>query len=401
MPANQDETIPERGHARLNRTVAAMMQRGLNLRLSQRLHRDGVTISHLKQADDTRLMGLGLNAEQIAGVRKGARAVVPFSHLAQVLWANRFTCCVCRNPVLAVIVHHIQPWADSQDHSLSNLAVLCLEHHARAHRRGDLEQNLGPRQLVDFKTRWEAEVSHLDARAILEASRLEGHHWWWFNHTRVFEMAQRSNLDLRQNPYFASARARGWLDRDGLLCVSPTVSSYLYEGGDGMYLYAYVRGVVEAVLAATAVFNISDDLDPGFLSNVVSPGDIVLVEGKHLFKSQSSTVKGPGQASLVRREVNHVRVEFTVDRWEAVATSAWAVWLAGAKPASSIVRISSVERDGKKLLLRSTGLVMGSPLRGLSTRSYVFPTWPTREDDLDDEESDGWLDGFGEEVDLT
>lgn len=399
MGQDDDEPmIIERAKARLNRSVAAMMQRGLDLGLARTLHGNGVTLGRLQQSDDESLGRLGLGKLQVAAIRAGGRAVIPFANLARVLWANRFTCCVCRNPALAVIVHHISPWAESHDHSDENLAVLCLEHHARAHRKGGLEQNLGARQLREFKANWESEVSHLDPKAILDASRLDGHHWWWFNHVRVFEMAQRLDLNLRENPYYTSVRARGWIDKNGMVSVNARDSNYLYEGGDGIILYAYVRGIVEAVLSRTAVFNISDDLDPGFLGGVVSPGDIVLVEGKHYFKSLAKVEKGPGQASEVRREANNVRVTFTVDRWEAVANSSWSGWLTGAKAASSIVRIGSVERDGSKLLLRSTGLAIGSPLRGLSKRSYLFATW--KEPDVNEDEVD-WLDGFGEEVELS
>src|SRR3954464_2040555 len=127
--------VIERARGRLSRTVAAMMQRGLDIGLAQLLQSDGVTLGRLQQSDDAALSQLGLDSLQIAGIRAGGRAVIPFANLARVLWANRFTCCVCRDPSLAVIVHHINPWAESHDHSEENLALLCLEHHARAHRR--------------------------------------------------------------------------------------------------------------------------------------------------------------------------------------------------------------------------------------------------------------------------
>ena len=145
-----------RTNARLNPTVAALMQRGLDSALAKRLHAQNLTLGSLKQSDDATLSNLGLSDAQIASIRTGARAAIPFANLAKVLWDNRFTCCVCRDPVLAVIVHHIDPWAESHDHNVENLAVLCLEHHARAHRRGDLEQNLSARQLREFKANWES-----------------------------------------------------------------------------------------------------------------------------------------------------------------------------------------------------------------------------------------------------
>jgi hypothetical protein len=152
------------------------MARGLDSDTANRLRRLGLTLAELKRRSDDELAPLGLTGAQVAALRKGARPPVPFDTLVQVLWANRSSCCVCRSFERAIILHHIVPWAESRDHSPENLAVLCLEHHARAHRRGDLEQNLGAEQLREFKRRWEDEVRHLDPKAILDASRVQGHH---------------------------------------------------------------------------------------------------------------------------------------------------------------------------------------------------------------------------------
>lgn len=166
--------------------------------------------------------------------------------------------------------------------------------------------------------------------------------------------------------------------------------SYLYVGGDGIVLYAYMRRIVETVIAQTAVFNLSDDLDPGFVRRVVKEGDIVLVQGKHLFRSLTRRDHGPGQAVDVRRQANGVRMSYAIDRWEAVANSAWSVWLSGQQVAASIARVSAIEREGQYLHLRCTGLALGSSLQGLSVRHYLHATWQEPEID-DDEIDDGWF----------
>lgn len=394
---NDDAEVWLRGSARLNPTVAAFMRRGLDDHLASDLQRAGHTLGSLKQATDDALSALNLLPAHVAAIRQGARAEIPFDGLARVLWANRSTCCVCRQPGLAIIVHHIEPWAASRDHSDENLAVLCLEHHARAHTRGDLEQNLSPRRLRHAKAQWQEEVRHLDPQAILAASRINGHHWWWFNHIRLFELADALGIDLRELRRFPGPLNRGLIDGNGELLNPGDHTSYRYQGGDGNVLYAYVRELLETVLSRSTVFNISDDLDRGFLGRVVQPGDIVLVQGRHLFKQLSARQSGPGQASSVRRQANGVRVSFTIDRWEAVATSAWASWLRGAQNAASIVRIVTVDRQAGHLHLACTGLAMGFALQGLSNRSYLYASWTPSEDE---EEEEDWLAGFGDEDDL-
>lgn len=291
------EAIPEgddwkRATARLNPSVAALMRRGIDDQKAVALHNAGHTLASLKQASEEALAALDLSSEQIAALRRGNRAAVPFDTLASVLWKNRSTCCICRESGRAIVVHHINPWATSRDHSDANLAVLCLDHHARAHMRGDLEQNLSTRRLIDSKARWEGEVRHLDAQSILRASRLPGHHWWWFNHQRLFELAAALDVTLTSLSRYPAARERNLVDDQGELINPGDQTAYRYQGGDGNVLYAFVRQVLETVLASAAIYNISDDFDRGFLARVVRPGDIVLVQGRHLFKQRAGP-RGP------------------------------------------------------------------------------------------------------------
>jgi hypothetical protein len=377
-----------RGHARVNPTVAGLMRRGFDSALANRIREIGLTLTDLRRRDDEALSNLGLDAKLIEAVREGGRPPIPFDTLVQVLWANRSACCVCRTFERAIVLHHILPWAQSRDHGADNLAVLCLEHHAQAHRIGGLEQNLGERQLRAFKEKWEEEVRHLDPKAILDATRVDGHHWWWFNHVRILEMARNLQIDLTRRYAFPLLLSRGWVDSQGQISRGHLQAPFLYVGGDGILLYDYMREIVEAVFAQTTIFNLSDDLDQGFLRRVVQAGDLVLIQGRHTFKSLNCQQLGPGQACLVRRQANRVRVSFTIDRWEAVANSSRAVWLSGAKHAASVIRVGNVEREGNHLYLACTGLAIGSALQGLSTRHYLCATW--EDPGVDDEPWDEW-----------
>jgi len=358
-----------RATARLNPTVAALMCRGLDSGLAEQLHRQGHTLGSLKARTAEDLSALGLNAAQSAAIHAGARAEIPFATLARVLWASRWTCCACRRTGLAVIVHHIRPWAKSRDHSEANLVVLCLEHHAQAHRRVDLERNLDPALLADHKTRWEAEVTGFDARAVLDAAALPGHHWLWFNHLRLLDLAKQLGIPLTRTASFLWAHEQGFVDAHGM--PKRNREPFVASGGDGNYLLDYLRSVFYRVIKQTALFNISDDLDRGFLARVIQPGHLVLVQGRHVFKKLTSITEGPGQATAVRRKANGVEVSFVIDRWEAIATSSWGLWLQGAQNVASIVRVIDVEPSADGLHIKATGLAMGLALEGLASRSYL------------------------------
>lgn len=389
LDVRQDQTTIEwkRGRAKLGRTVAALLGRGFDSATAMHLQGTGYSLAALQRSTEIKLQELGLDQTQIQLLRRGARPSIPPGNIALLLWQNRWTCCVCRRQNLAVIAHHIDPWARTHDHSVANLAVLCLEHHARAHSTGSLEQNLTTEKVRDAKTRWEAEVSKLDAKSILEASRLENSHWLWFNHVRLFDAARRATVDITRLPAFSSACRQGLISSNGEITKKQNGEAYLYAGGETAHLFQLTEQVLRATLLETTLFNISDDLDPGLINAVAEPGDLIFVQGRHFFKSISERNEGPGQASLVRRQANGVRISFTVDRWEAVATSAWAGWLRGTQRVSAILRIGAKEKDGKWLHLKCTGIALATAFEGMSTRSYLWASWPEpTEGELDDAE---------------
>lgn len=361
---------PPQKSARLNPTVAALLRRGFDTNLANKIRRLKLTLGDLQQRDDETLAFLGLEPHHISAVRDGGRPDIPFETLVEVLWANRSSCCVCRSFDRAIILHHITPWAISRDHSASNLAVLCLEHHAHAHRTGTLEQNLGERQLRAFKARWEAEVLLMDSRVILDATRADDHHWWWFNHVRLLGIARSLEIDLTTICGFASAHHRGWIDEQGQLTSEHLRAPYLYVGGNGIILYGYMRRVAETVFADSAIFNLGGDPDPEIVSRLLRPGDLVLVAGEHQFTSLTQIREGPGQSCEVRCQSGRVETRFAADRWEAVSNSSWSAWLYGRNLAASVVRLVDIERHEGALRLKATGLAIGSQLQGLSTSHF-------------------------------
>src|ERR1043166_3607480 len=86
----------------VNRTEAALMARGIDRATASNLRRRKWTLSKLKSASDAVLTKLKLPRRTIKAIRAGDRSEIPFDNLANVLVANRFTCCVCRNPKKSV-----------------------------------------------------------------------------------------------------------------------------------------------------------------------------------------------------------------------------------------------------------------------------------------------------------
>lgn len=352
-----------------NPTEKALIARGFDSGLAARLRQAGQTLNKLKQGEDSALTSLGLSREQIRIVRQEPRPPIPQEDLAKVLFANRWVCCVCRDATRPIVVHHIREWALSRDHSTSNLAVLCLNHHADVHTIRQLEQNLTASRVAELKAAWEATVCNEDALAIQQGSQLQSEIWFYFNHMRLYELALELGVDISAIPGFPAALNAGVCTYEGTITKVAAPGSFMYADSDRMSLYRYALGMLRAALAGAVIRNISDHLDRGLVGCLVVPGDIVFVQGVHTF---SQVMPSPTGKELARgiRKANGVSVSFVLDLAEATSTSAWAVWLRGQGVVGSIVRVQRVQRRDRKLLLEGTVLAIRSSADGLKERAY-------------------------------
>lgn len=359
-----------------NPTVTALIARGIDTSLAEKLMWAGETLATLQQSSEDHLTNYGLSEFQIAKLRKGKRPPIPKDNVIKVIWENRFLCCVCRDPDKAVILHHINSWMKTRDHSPENLALVCLDHHAQAHRTGSLEQNLTPAMLHDFKRRWEEKAHTLDSQSVLQMGRNPAFHWWWFNHVRILDMAKMLDIDVQRTAHFLGAKEHAQLEEDGSFGGASNSRSYLYQGGNGINLYRHMSQILHSVLNECSLFDISNDLDRSVLSRVVRQGDLILVRGRHHFSMIEKRNEGAGQTSEVYRQANNVKISFLIDRWEAVSNSSFSGWLRGTQNASSIVRVVDLEEHKDHLLIKATGIAIGGQMPGLETRSYFKPDCP-------------------------
>jgi hypothetical protein len=127
-----------------NRSDLALIGRGITTTKAVKLRKEGYTLGKLQQMPKPDLEELGLNKLVIENILGSGRPPPPTANLIEVLYANKFMCCVCRKPKRGVIVHHIRKWAESRDHAVENLAVLCSLDHARVHTTSQLTRNLDP-----------------------------------------------------------------------------------------------------------------------------------------------------------------------------------------------------------------------------------------------------------------
>lgn len=375
-----------------NRTEIALIARGMPSDQAAHLRARGWTVAKLQTATDAELIALGISKAFMRNLRAGARPAIPSHILNQVLYANRWACCVCRTPGRPVIVHHIESWAKTRDHTAKNLAVLCTEHHGEAHSTRDLQISLTAARLHHFKQRWEEQAGRDDALAIQMGTQLQSDQWIYFNHLRLAELARANGVDLASLAGRVQSERIGVCNEDGDITATAPDSGYIYDGSHGMALYRYSKAMLYKLLSCASVRNISDDLDRGPLKSAVLPGDLIYVQGRHIFEDILHAPTNM-QAVSARRSANRVEITFNFDRREATSNSAWTGWLRGAQDIGSLVQVKTLKRgDGGKLHISGTVIGMRTALEGLKTRTYeagLYKAGLIRPfGDWDDEESD-------------
>lgn len=143
----------------------------------------GYSVSRLAKKTKGELSKLGLSDQQISLLR-ARRPPIPDLTISKLLHDSRRVCCVCRDPKLGVVIHHIEDWSDSRSHEESNLAVLCLAHHDEAHTSRGLTRGLSASEIRSHKARWAEKVQRLDAQALVGELNLDGARWHYINHGR-------------------------------------------------------------------------------------------------------------------------------------------------------------------------------------------------------------------------
>lgn len=358
----------------MKRVVKALMSRGVDSALAQKLANDGWTIGKLQSERQQQLEQLGLPQIAIVAILQKSRPPIPEPTLVKVLHANRYQCCACRDPSKPIIVHHIDEWSKSKSHDESNLAVLCLEHHARAHTTGTLERNLTVSRVKSAKALWEGTVKAVDTQAVLAATRLEQVNWNYINELRVLEIAKALGIRPKNLANYHGAVSAGLIDPDGTPRPTDGKGFYLYDGGTILQRYFYMSQLLGAVLAKMTIINLSDHFDADLVLPVLLPGDVIVVVGKHVFSPLNERREGKGQDCRAVRRANRVAVEYVFDRWEATSSSAKNIWLSGTRSAASVLQVKDIAREEGTVIVRGTALGVASGMDSLKTRDYA-PRW--------------------------
>lgn len=356
--------------SRLNSTEKGMLARGVPSDVARKLTTAGHTLKSLRSKTLPELVSLDI-PEHVAGKILSVRPPIPSATLLKLLFHNKWTCCICRNPSLPIVVHHVEPWATSRSHAAGNLVVLCPNHHAEAHTKNELTQSLTPTRLRDTKRRWEVQVKRDDSIVIRRAAQTNGEYWQFFNLSRLHEIAEHQGINLTSLKHYTEAHRAGVLDGAGSLVPECSDSVYAYTGRHRELRYRYARDLFLHVLDSVSIENVSDRFDRGDIGNTIIQNDLIYVEGVHTFRYLNNLTAGAGQEVQGTRSANSVRIVYTFDRWYATSSSAHSLWLSGRHVVGSFCRIGGIFREDGDVVIKCTVLAICTELPEQRSRSYV------------------------------
>lgn len=368
-----------------NRTVKALIARGLPSDDSIGLYRSGFTLSKLKCMTKDELLNLGLNEEVSKTISNEPRPSIPQKTISKLLFDSRYTCCVCRNREKPIIIHHIEPWEESRSHDIKNLVVLCLEHHDEAHSKRELSISLTADKIRKMKEEWLEKVKELDKEVVLDA--IEPKEWFevmsvcwdYFNINRIYELADNLNINIvDSNKYFLSLYRQGYVDKNGML-ISSQVSKYVSK--DSLYWLDFMGGTLisyfyketmRKIIGATEIVILNDIWTKPQIESILRSGNIVFIQGAFYFRQISKCHIGKNQSRIAYRQAKEIKLEFQFNPWHCVSGSSHYNHLTGRKVATVIAIVRSVTRTVNGINIRCSCLGIGTGLNNVYNGRFDY-----------------------------
>lgn len=359
----------------MGKTSDALMARGFDSKTAKLLEESGHTLKSLKSLNADELLALNISEELVHKILREPRPPIPPEILNKVLYESKMTCCVCRDQSQGIIVHHIHEYSDSRSHAEDNLVVLCLNHHGEAHTKRQIQLNLTPERLLEFKTRWLEDVRHNDTLTILSKSPSSYSVWDYFNHHRLIELANNLEINMHCFPNYSQLVQEKLIYNDGTPAWQVSLDShYLYELGRLSYAkispYFLYSEIIETVLKKTNWINLyPSNWNHSFVNSMIKEGSLVVCKGAFYFKNLGNSTCGTNQMRRALRRSRGIHLEFVFDAWETTSSSAYAVHLSSHSVTTAVCLIRSKSIENKQLMLRASVLAMGNGF-GPSHKEY-------------------------------
>jgi hypothetical protein len=343
----------------MERTILALVQRGLSSSAAEKLVSLGHTLNSLATLSAKQVASLQIPMSAKSPLLQLTRPPIPAATVRELLYESAYTCCLCRQRGNGFILHHIEPWEKSKNHAKDNLAVLCPGCHDEAHTHRQLSRSITSADILSSKQRWSDCVKQVSTEAIFAATpwSILGPVWDYFNHPRLLRLARELNVNLNS--------LKGYSQKDP--ANEANSRSYRYAGRMRVrdMEYEFYKGLLRHVCEIRSIINLAEIWSPSQLRAVLRPNALVAYTGHFRFRPVERKVdRGPGQTRLGYVRRHGIRLEFSFDAWECTTNSSWSHHLRGGCVCTSICILRAVEEGGNEMKLNVTCLAIGTGFGG-------------------------------------
>lgn len=297
-----------------------------------------------------------------------------------------------------MVIHHIKKWSKSFDHSEKNLVVLCVFHHGEAHTKRDLNLNLTIEQIIAHKEKWIEQVKFDDANTIANLAHLEGARWDYINHNRLFELMDKLRIDPTNHRLFDALLSYGIVHKSGFIIphnrwTDSTPTFYLYDVGEGMYLYSYTSHVLDLVLRNLPIIDVTNHWSKKEILLLVKSGCWIALQSAFYFKKLKKGYTGIGQERRGLRRRDGITLEFIFDSWDATSSSSKILHLSGYQTSICLLFVKSIFQDrDDNIKISASCMAIGSNFKDYRELknyrpppSYRHLSWEDEEYEEEDE----------------
>lgn len=304
---------------RLELNTEGLVQYGISLELAERAAVAGLTVTKVRALSlQDIVMKFSLNDEEARELKDGVqRQPIEADVLYLLLERSNYTCNICRGTKSAsFIIHHIKPYAKSQDNTYTNLIVLCPNDHDLAH-RGGLTMSITEKGLERAKEKWELQVENANAAKAAQAVDVNEGAIDYINVRRIEELCLHLFGTISRTRATDSLTSKGIIDAHGNFQqkhVSNTLSG-------GKFLFDYINSG-EALHYRDLMSEIATKIQFEDLSAALEGGQALIssLEGRYAFFVGGVYSKRPEipitvntQPLVMHYQKRKIRIEWTLD----------------------------------------------------------------------------------------
>lgn len=355
----------------MKQTQSALMAYGIDSVTAEKIS-NIYAIQQLKKQNMESLVSLGISEEAAERFLHSTRVPIPSKTVEEVLAKSAFTCCICHQPGLPIVIHHLDKWEHSHSHDLDNLAVLCLNHHGEAHSHHENSRNLTLQVIRKAREQWYAIIQkqHVETERVLDTVRRYCGRWDYFNLSYILGFMDEHKICFNSR-YKSDLITKGLITESGTICSDKLKENdaYWLQFFDGQYLKRYIEEQLNIMIGCVPVRYIRDSL---YMQDRVRPGELLLVDGRFYFKRLNKRIKGIGQTRKVWGTVNHMKFEGEFDAWYCTSSSSHDSHLTGNRHATLLCLVRNVEENDTLDLISCTVIGLGLNLTQPDLLSQMF-----------------------------